>query len=83
MTNQANQTKSNQGTKQRGIKKAEPSAEATLVRKQSAVRASMQFILAGGSAVSAVTPSFDPLTLLLITQSNNTLLQCVEAMEVT
>ena len=82
MTNQANQPKATQGTKTKGIRKAESSEETKLVRKQSGVRASMQFNLTGGSAVSAVAPSFDPLTLLLITQSNNTLLQCVEAMEV-
>lgn len=59
----------------------ESSAETVLVRKASAVREAVTFDVKGNGR-SAIAPSYDPLTLLRLTQSNNTLLQCIEAMEV-
>lgn len=80
MSNQAAQN----GIKRRttvGIKKSE-SQETKMVRKQSEHRESQQFSIQGAGIASAVMPTYDPLTLFLLTHNNNTLLQCIEAMEV-
>lgn len=61
--------------------KCDESKETTLVRKASAIRESVVFDVKNGSK-SVVTPTYDPLVLFNLTHSNNTLLQCIEAMEV-
>ena len=61
--------------------KCEESAETTLVRKASAIRESVVFDVKNGTK-AVVKPTYDPLVLFNLTHSNNTLLQCIEAMEV-
>lgn len=74
-----NQTKQKQG--QTITIKCDESKETTLVRKASAIRESVVFDIKNGSK-AVVTPTYDPLVLFNLTHSNNTLLQCIEAMEV-
>lgn len=61
--------------------KSGESKETTLVRKASAIRESVVFDIKNGTR-AIVAPSYDPLVLFNLTHSNNTLLQCIEAMEV-
>lgn len=77
-------TVNNQSSKKQGQTitiKSEESKETTLVRKASSLRESVVFDVKNGSK-SVVKPTYDPLVLFNLTHSNNTLLQCIEAMEV-